>query len=58
MNRLARRLGAAGERVYFMEFACVLFWGTYLPEIVFCGHVHKLYRVQLVLLYMMRHDLE
>ena len=51
-------LGAGGERVYFMEFACALFWGTYLSEIDMCGYVDNVCRVQLVLLYMMHHDLK
>ena len=50
--------GAAVERVYFLEFVCTLFWGTYLPEIAICGYVDNVYRVQLVLLYMLRHDLK
>ena len=48
VNRLARRLGAAGERVYFMEIACALCWGTYLPEIAICGYVYNVYRVYFV----------
>ena len=31
-----------------MEFACALFWGTYLPEIAICGYVGAVYRVYFV----------
>jgi len=39
---------AAGEGVHFMEFACALFWGTYLLEIAICGYVGAVYRVYFV----------
>ena len=57
VNRPARTQCAAWDRVHFMEFAWCLFLVIYLHVIAISGHVHKLHRVWLALLYMVRHDL-